>query len=334
MNILLTSVGRRGYIVDYFKAALNGEGEVHAANSILTLAMKAADKHVLTPLIYGNDYIEFLINYCRKNNIVALLSLFDIDLLVLAKNEAKFRAIGVRLILAPEESVEICNDKWRTFQFLKEYGIRTPKTYVRLEDTMDAIASGEISYPLVIKPRWGMGSMAIYFAENEIELKVLYEKSRREVFASYLKYESGMTPDHAVIIQEKLIGQEHGVDVLNDLAGSYVDTFPKTKAVMRAGETDVGVTVDKTPFEGIAIKLSQKLAHAAILSVDCFVCSDGVYVVEMNCRISGHYPLSHLAGVNVPRQLILWLKGGETDHSLMHFKTGLTIVKDLVPRIL
>jgi hypothetical protein len=33
VNILLTSVGRRSYLVQYFKDALEGLGKVHVANS-------------------------------------------------------------------------------------------------------------------------------------------------------------------------------------------------------------------------------------------------------------------------------------------------------------
>ena len=33
MNVLLTCVGRRNYMVEYFREALNGRGQVYAANS-------------------------------------------------------------------------------------------------------------------------------------------------------------------------------------------------------------------------------------------------------------------------------------------------------------
>ena len=36
MNILLTSAGRRTYLVEYFKEALAGHGKVYASNSIDT----------------------------------------------------------------------------------------------------------------------------------------------------------------------------------------------------------------------------------------------------------------------------------------------------------
>ena len=88
MNILITSVGRRTYLVNYFKEALDGNGEVHVANSSsFTTAFMAADKSVITPLIYDKSYIPFLIDYCRNNDIKAVISLFDIDLPVLSANK-------------------------------------------------------------------------------------------------------------------------------------------------------------------------------------------------------------------------------------------------------
>ena len=99
MNILLTSVGRRTYMVNYFKEALEGKGLVHATNSVETNAMKIADKTVLTPLIYDGNYIDFLLEYCLKNNIKAVISLFDVDLAVLAKNKQKFADNNITLVV-------------------------------------------------------------------------------------------------------------------------------------------------------------------------------------------------------------------------------------------
>lgn len=39
MNILLTSAGRRTYLVEYFKKALGGQGKVYASNSIDTYTL-------------------------------------------------------------------------------------------------------------------------------------------------------------------------------------------------------------------------------------------------------------------------------------------------------
>lgn len=333
INILLTSAGRRAYIVDYFKDT-EGIHKVYASNSEYSIALKRADGYFISPLIYSETYIPSIIDFCKKHQIDAVLSLFDIDLLVLAQNRARFEEAGIRLILADAGFVEICNDKWKTYQFFQSLGIKTPKTYCRLEDVLEALKHQEISYPLIMKPRWGMASRGIYKVENDLELKVFTEKCRRDIFNSYLKYETALTQEFPIIYQEVLVGKEFGLDVLNDLNASYVRTFAKQKVSMRSGETDLGKTVSCAPFQAVAEKISVASKHQGILSIDCFLLDGEVYVLEMNCRISGHYPLSYLAGFNYPQLLVDWLSGRPTDSSLLKFRENLYIVKDLVPTIL
>ena len=94
MNILLTSVGRRTYLIHYFQQALNGEGKVFASNSVMTYSMEQADSYVITPQIYDDSYIEFLLSFCVKNEIRAIISCFDIGiscntLLILSREESE-----------------------------------------------------------------------------------------------------------------------------------------------------------------------------------------------------------------------------------------------------
>lgn len=57
MNILFTSVGRRSYLVKYFKEVMGDTGEVHVANSsAISPAFLVADKAVVTPLIYDDEW--------------------------------------------------------------------------------------------------------------------------------------------------------------------------------------------------------------------------------------------------------------------------------------
>ena len=103
---------------------------------------------------------------------------------------------------------------------------------------------------------------------------------------------------------------------------------------MRSGETDLGRTADSKPFENTAKTIAMVSKHEGILSVDCFKKGDDIFVIEMNCRISGHYPLAFLAGMNYPQQLIDWLNNKPTNPDLMKFETELYIIKDLAPMIL
>lgn len=269
MNILLTSAGRRAYIVDYFRQA-QGVGNVYASNSNYTIALKHADGYFISPLIYSDDYIPSIINFCKEKDIKVVLSLFDIDLLVLAKHREDLKNHGIQLVLASADFVEICNDKYKTYQFIKSLGLQSPKTYLSEGDVKTAITNGELSYPVIMKPRWGMASMGIYKVENDDELHFFTQKCRRDIFNSYLKYESSMTADEAIIYQEIIEGEEYGLDVLNDLDGNYMATFAKQKVTMRSGETDLGRTAPSAPFEDTAKTIAAASRHEGICSVDCF----------------------------------------------------------------
>ncbi len=334
MNILLASAGRRTYMIEYFKDALKGKGLVFASNSILTYSMQQADGYVISPSIYNKDYIGFLIGYCLENKIKAIISLFDIDLLVLAKHEKEFQRNGIKLLVPEEQVVDTCNDKWLTHIFFNSIGLNSPQSYISLPELEKDIATGFIDFPLVLKPRWGSGSIGLYHITNKEELTVLYNKVYREIFESYLKFESEQDPSACILIQKEINGKEYGLDILNDLNGNYVTTIVKQKVAMRAGETDIAEIVDNSIFLDISKKISGSLRHIGILSLDCILSEDGtISVIEMNCRFSGHYPFSHIAGVNFPLQIIKWLEGGSTEQDLVTATVGTVGCKELVPVI-
>ena len=64
----------------------------------------------------------------------------------------KFVEIGTRVIVSDPKFIEVCNDKWKTYQYLKENGFNVPKTYLSLSKVMLALESGELNYPIIVKP--------------------------------------------------------------------------------------------------------------------------------------------------------------------------------------
>lgn len=330
MNILLTSAGRRGYLVEFFKEALNGTGEVHVGNSTpLSPVFYYADKCVVTPLIYDENYIPFLLRYCEENRIDAVISLFDIDLYMLAQHKDDFAKIGVKVLVSDPEVILTCNDKWNTYQFCRNHGFAVPKTYCRIEDVKAALTSGELNYPVIIKPRWGMGSIAIYQAENEEELNVLTRKVKQEIFDSYLKYESAFDKDECVLFQEKIKGQEYGLDVVHDLQGNHCLTVVREKIAMRSGETDCAKVLLNPAIEAVGTAVGKALGHIGNLDMDVFVTEDEIYVLELNARFGGGYPFSHLAGVNLPKAIVKWLTGEPLEDELTIKRPGILAQKDI-----
>lgn len=331
MNILLTCAGRRSYIVDYFKDALKEiGGEVFAANSTeFSTALSASDMGFILPSIYDPKYIDMLLDICTEYEVDAVVPLFDLELPILAEARGRFAEENIFLVLSSSRAIEICNDKWLTYKFLSEIRVGVPKTYIEINEVEKAIMSKALDFPIIIKPRWGMGSIGLMEAEDTDQLHVLYSMTRKAIEESYLSTLSHRDIDKAVLFQEKLIGQEYGLDVINNLKGDFVTCVVKKKISMRSGETDVAMTVKDVSLEKIGEKISTKLGHIANLDVDVFLTDTGPYVLEMNPRFGGGYPFSHLAGVNLPKAIVAWLKDQEPKDPCFDVKYGIIGLKGL-----
>lgn len=76
-------------------------------------------------------------------------------------------------LLSPNSMViEIASDKWRTYQFLKRSGIKTPETFAGQQT--DETASGN---RWIIKPRFGAGSMDVHETSSIAEVHRLTRKA-------------------------------------------------------------------------------------------------------------------------------------------------------------
>ena len=313
MNILLTSVGRRAYIIDYLRdiyKVLGLSGNIVATNSDMnTTAMSVADKAFESPLIYDKEYIPFLLEICKNEKIDILISLFDIDLMILAKNKAEFEALGVKVIVSNEDVINICNDKFEMLEYLKRINMPVPETYLDLDKALEYADFDKKTY--ILKPRWGMGSLSIFEAEDKKELEVLYEKAKRSIQKSYLRFESNADINRAILIQEKIKGDEFGLDIFNDLEGKNLSVTVKRKYAMRSGETDIAEVIKNSELEAVGKKIAKSLSHIGNLDMDILLSEGKAYIIDMNARFGGGYPFTHNAGVNELEAIIRFCSGKE-----------------------
>lgn len=339
MNILLTSAGRRSYLVKEFKEALGGDGKVYAANACKSPALPEADGSILTPLIYSAEYIPFLLEMCRQYRIGLLVPLFDIDLPVLSRHKAEFEAIGVTVAVSPEETLINCNDKYYMFLKLWRLGIRCPETCLSVSDALLKIMAKAMEYPVIVKPRLGMGSISVSEAYDKAELRAFYAHCKRDIEQSYLKYEAATCPEECVLIQEKLCGNEYGLDVVNDFQGNYMTTVVRRKLAMRAGETDEAVILGEQDPEYETLRtlgkqISEGFSHIGNMDVDVILNPENMrpYVIDMNARFGGGYPFSHLAGMNLPAAYLAWARGEAADPAWLKADPGVHGYKEITLR--
>lgn len=328
MNILFTCAGRRTYLLKYFKENMSPEDKIVATDMQLSApALQAADIKIQVPAVYDQKYIDITLNICKEHKIDALLCLNDLELPILAENKAKFEALGVKVIVSDPEVIDICFDKYKTAQWVESIGLNAPKTYVTLASAKEALAKGEITFPLFMKPRWGSGSIGLETIDDMEELDIYYHLLMKKIKKTILATAS--VGDEYIMIQEKLTGNEFGLDVMNDLQGNNVAVSVKQKLAMRAGETDKALTVDLPEVRKMGAAIGRNLKHIGNLDVDIMQRANGDYcVLELNPRFGGGYPFSYEAGVNMPLAILKWLKGEEVDSRILQPAYGKMFAKN------
>ena len=317
MNVLFTCVGRRTYLLKYFKENLSHSDKVIATDMQLSApALQAADIKLQVPAVYDPKYVDITLGICEEYKVDALISLNDLELPILSENKARFEKLGVKVIVSDPEVIDICFDKYKTAQWVESLGLKSPKTFVRLEDAKAALASGDISFPLFMKPRWGSGSIGLESIADMEELDIYYNLLMKKIKKTILATAS--VGDEYIMIQEKLTGSEFGLDVMNDLEGNNVSVSVKQKLAMRAGETDKAVTRDIPEVREMGRKIGEALRHIGNLDVDIMQRANGEYcVLELNPRFGGGFPFSYEAGVNMPMAIIHWVKGEPVDSAML-----------------
>lgn len=328
MNILFTCAGRRTYLLKYFKENMSAEDKVVATDMQLSApALQAADVKIQVPAVYDPKYIDITLNICKEQKIDALLCLNDLELPILSENKSRFEALGVKVIVSDPEVIDIAFDKYKTAQWVESLGLNAPKTYVTLASAKEALAKGEISFPLFMKPRWGSGSIGLETIDDMEELDIYYHLLMKKIKKTILATAS--VGDEYIMIQEKLTGKEFGLDVMNDFQGNNVAVSVKQKLAMRAGETDKAITVDIPEVYEMGRKIGENLKHIGNLDVDIMQRSNGDYcVLELNPRFGGGYPFSYEAGVNMPKAIIQWVKGEKVDASILVPQIGKMFAKN------
>src|SRR5690606_13518693 len=281
MNVLLSCAGRRHYLATYFSQGLESAGWVIGTDMSLSApALHACHVAVKVPGVFANNYLSSLIEVIRNKKINMMFSLNDLEVGLLSENRMQIeQETGVTLYVPPTETLNICADKWQTYRFARDIGINTPATFLHPEDAEAAVAAGEVSFPLIVKPRWGSASIGLFIVHSSEELEAGFQQCRQAVSKSALAV---LGSESSVIIQEVIQGPEYGVDLLYGKNQNFLGFTAKKKLAMRAGETDKAVTVAPELFAELVAKIAAVLPHRGNLDCD-FLERDGqFYLLEFN----------------------------------------------------
>lgn len=283
MHILFCSAGRRVELLKNARQSLGGKGRIVATDlSNSAPALYVADAAYLVPPITSADYLDAILQICRKERIEAIVTCIDPEIQLLARHRREFEEIGVQVLAPEEESADICFDKYRMYCHLSACGIPTVRTFSDLAAFERAHEAGEIAFPVFVKPRTGSGSVGAAKVESMQQLR------------------SAVDRDPSLIIQEYM---GDAVDVDADV---YVDTitrqpvsiFAKRKLATRIGGASKTISFKDPKLVDFLCNALQHFSFCGPVDVDLF-CRDGQYYLsEINPRFGGAYLHAWGAGVD------------------------------------
>lgn len=283
MNILFCSVGRRCELLKDFRRTMGASGKIVVTDlSIYAPAAYFADKFYQVPRIDDPDYIPTILDICRKEEINAVTTCIDPEIMLLAEHRAEFSEIGVEVLAPYEDTARICFDKFKMYQYLTTNGIKTVLTFGDIESFREAEKAGEIGFPVFVKPREGSGSVGARKVSNMAALS------------------EAMEQDPSLIIQE-FMGDAVDMD-----ADIYIDTishkpvalFSKRKLETKIGGASKTVSFKDQKLVDFVCNVLNVFKFNGPIDMDLWYRNGEYYLSEVNPRFGGAYLHAYGAGVD------------------------------------
>ncbi len=287
-NILITSAGRRCQLIDCFRddaKALGLEANLFAAdlNPEMSPACQIADKSFQVSPCASPGYIDELLAICKNNAIQLLVPTIDTELQPLADSKDRFTKIGVAIGISSPAAVYLSQDKAATSEALANLGIPTPRSC-----SWDTFEADDTSwkYPLIFKPNSGSNSQGLLWAQTPSEIPELKKNSH-------------------YLVQECLEGTEYTINTYFNADGVLLASVPHQRIEVRGGEVSKARTQQIAQLYDIATRLQNaQMGWNGPICFQAIEVNNVFYVIEINARFGGGYPIAHRAGALFPKWLI------------------------------
>lgn len=293
--VLVTGVGACGVGEGIAKAVrMAGRYDLIAVNADANAPeLFEVDHRYLVPTAHEPEYIETIQRICTEHGVRAVLPGSEPEAKVLAPRKSEFSSAGVALLTNPSSVVDMCQDKWRTFQFLSEKGLPTPRTF---RPKVDPDFRGSLGFPMILKPRTGHASQHVFLVRDEAELKTHLEHFDR----------IHVEP----IVQEYIAGDEEYT--CSTLIGDNLEILGSIamRRYLMGGFSQRVVIEDNPIARRNTEEVAKVLGAWGPINVQCRL-SDGQYsIFEINARFSGSAPFRAMAGFNEPDIMIQYVLTG------------------------
>lgn len=313
MNYLLLSVGRRGELMKDFRASMEeGSTIIATDNSPYAPALYFADKQYIVPRIDAPEYIATLLDICQKEQINAVTTFIDPEIMLLAENRERFAEIGVEVLAPYTETAKLCFDKYEMFKYLRSCGVRTAMTWGTFDEVKAALDVGEAELPVFVKPRTGSGSVG---ARKVFDLETLH---------------AAFEQDPSLIAQELMTGEgcfDLDADVYVDtISHKPVSIFSKRKISTTIGGANKTISFKDEKLFSFAQEALSHFKFNGPIDADFFYKNGEYYLSEVNPRFGGAYLHAYGAGVDFIKLIERNLHGEENKIEIGNYEEGVVMM--------
>ena len=293
------SLARAGHTVVLTQAALDSDKIIPAFNSVY------ANETVLFDCSADDEiYKEKLIELCKKYDTPILFPIGAKTLSLIAENKDEFSLVS-KFTLPHTDALDLANDKEKVRLAAEKCGIAVPKTYT----------NGEIpsEFPVIIKPRcgekFGLSAKERYvIVKNPKAYKTAYEK-----MAKY-----GGDP----IVQQLVMGQGVGISLL--MSNGKALSAICHKRIREYPQSGGPSACCESFYDEKLVRASEKLLasmHFNGFAMVEYKCSkDENYLLEINPRIWGSFPLTEKSGATFADDYVKLSSGEDIIHPLDNYK--------------
>jgi len=140
-----------------------------------TIGSYWTDENYILPDILDDSvteeiWLEKLVSIIKIKQINILFIGVDFELHILARHKKYIEnETTCIVVVSNEKTISIADDKYLTYEFLKENGLYYPTTFLASEIDK-AIFEKKIDFPMIIKPRNGYRSINVYLLKNKEDL--------------------------------------------------------------------------------------------------------------------------------------------------------------------
>lgn len=299
----------------------NGERNIFVVGTDMKIdptILQMADKCRLVPASDAPEYIDALLKICKEESIDVLIPGVSAELMGLARRKYEFEAIGTKVSVSNPFSIDVANNKFLLYDFMKKAGLKTPQFY-RVQSVQDLKeACVKLGYPkkgLCVKATESSGSRGIRIIDpTKSRFDILFGEKPNSFFISLEELllilgEKETMPE--MMAMEYLPGEEYSVDVLAD-NGKILYMAGRESNVILASIPQMATLRENKKAYKISEDIVRELKLDGNVDLDFKMDENGDPVLmEINARLAATLAVFTAGGMNLLYLRVKQLLGEE-----------------------